>query len=388
MHNLPRISLFLTSTLVILFVLHYYIWARLIRDTEIKKPWRIGATLVLILLGLMFPASFILPRFLARAVVAPILWVFYLWMGAALFLTSLLVLADLFKFLAVTVPLAVQGKPLNPERRKFLALVSGGAVLLADIGLSFAGLLGATPAAIQVKRVQVALTRLPKNMEGYRIAQICDIHAGYTIGREYIQTIVQKANALESDLIVITGDMVDESLDELRDQVASLQDLRARDGIFFVTGNHEYYVRDLEEWLAWMKGIGVRVLRNERVTIRKGLDLAGTDDISAHGDGHGQNIPKALEGWDGKRPVILLAHQPRSFSEASGLGVDLQLSGHTHGGQIYPFYYLVALFQPYMAGLYRKGNSQIYVSRGTGYWGPSMRLGAPAEITEIKLTRG
>ncbi|HTA75596.1 MAG TPA: metallophosphoesterase, partial [bacterium] len=139
---------------------------------------------------------------------------------------------------------------------------------------------------------------------------------------------------------------------------------------------------------AWLKSNGITPLRNERVTIRKGFDLAGTDDYSARGIGHGQNIPQALAGRKTNRPVILMAHQPRSFFQAESLGVDLQLSGHTHGGQLFPFNYIVSLFQPYMAGLYRKGNSQLYVSRGTGYWGPPMRLGSPAEITEITLSRG
>jgi uncharacterized protein len=163
--------------------------------------------------------------------------------------------------------------------------------------------------------------------------------------------------------------------------------LKAKDGVFFVTGNHEYYTDDVDGWLAWLSGIGIRPLRNERVTIRKGFDLAGTDDFNAHGKGHGQNIPQALANRKTDKPVILLAHQPRSFFEAERLGVDFQLSGHTHGGQLFPFSFIVSLVQPYIAGLYRKGNSQIYVSRGTGYWGPPMRLGSPAEITEITLTQ-
>lgn len=194
-------------------------------------------------------------------------------------------------------------------------------------------------------------------------------------------------NALEPDLIAITGDLVDGTVAQLQEQTAPFKGLRAKDGVFFVTGNHEYYTGDVDEWLSWLSAAGIRPLRNERVVIRDGFELAGTDDRTARGPGHGEDIPNALRGRDPRKPLILMAHQPKSFFQAAELGADLQLSGHTHGGQIYPFTYLVALFQPYVAGLYQRGDSQIYVSRGTGTWGPPMRLGAPAEITEIELWR-
>jgi len=387
MHSLPRISLFLTVTWSILFGLHYYIWARLIRDTGFDNPWRFRLTLLLILLGFMIPSGLLLTRFAPRILLSPIMWVIYTWLGMAFFLNVLLAVADLGKLLAVTLPLTFQGRPLDPDRRRFLALLSGGMVLMSNFGLSLVGLFGATATAIQVKRIKVALAKLPKALEGYRIVQISDIHVGPTIGLNFVRSVVDRVNALKPDLVAITGDLVDGTVLQLERHTAPLKDLRARDGVFFVTGNHEYYVGDVDEWLAWLRGIGIKPLRNERVTIRKGFDLAGTDDISARGGDHGQDIPKALKDRKTEKPVILLAHQPRSFKEAANLGVDLQISGHTHGGQIYPFKYIVGLFEPYLAGLYRKGDSQIYVSRGTGYWGPPMRLGAPAEITEIELRK-
>jgi predicted MPP superfamily phosphohydrolase len=315
------------------------------------------------------------------------MWVVYTWLGMAFFLNALLVVTDLGKFLSVTLPLMAKGEVLDPDRRRFLALLSAGAVLLTDVGMTVVGLWGAAAARIQVKKVKVALSKLPAALEGYRIVQISDIHVGPTIGRDFIEEIVKQVNVLQPDLIAITGDLVDGTLSQLEHHTEPLRNLKARDGTYFVTGNHEYYVGDIEEWISWLQGIGIRTLRNERVTIREGFDLAGTDDISARGGDHGQNIPKALQGRKTDRPVVLMAHQPRSFKEAASLGVDLQLSGHTHGGQIYPFNYIVHIFEPYLAGLYREGNSQIYVSRGTGYWGPPMRLGAPAEITEIELRK-
>lgn len=387
MHPIFRFSIFLTVTCSILFALHYYIWARLIRDTGLENPWRLRLTFLLILLGVLIPAGLVFNRIGPRPLMGSLMWVVYTWLGMAFFLNVLLGLADLAKLLVVTLPNLAQGQPLDPSRRQFIALVSGGIVMAANLGMSIAGFFGATASAIQVKRVKVGLSKLPPELEGYRIVQISDIHVGPTIGRDFIAAIVQGVNALKPDLVAVTGDLVDGTLPQLKADVAPLADLKAKDGVFFVTGNHEYYTGDVDEWLAWLSSIGIKPLRNERVTIREGFDLAGTDDFSAHGGDHRQDIPKALSNRKTDRPVVLMAHNPRSFPEAARLGVDLQLSGHTHGGQIYPFNYIVALFEPYLAGLYRRGDSQIYVSRGTGYWGPPMRLGAPSEITEIELTR-
>ena len=387
MHSLWHLSYFLTFTCFILFCLHCYIWARLIRDTGLQNPWRRRLTVLLTLLGLMIPLGLFFSRFAPRPVASPVMAVVYTWLGMAFFLTVLLALTDLVKLLAVTIPGMAQGRPPDPDRRRFLALLSGGLVLLGDVGVSAVGLFGATAGALQVKKVRVTLRKLPAALEGYRIVQISDVHVGPTLGRDFVEEMVRKVNALEPDLIAITGDLVDGTVGQLKEQTEPLRDLRARDGAFFVTGNHEYYTGDVDEWLAWLSAAGIRPLRNERVLIREGFELAGTDDRTARGLGHGEDIPKALQGRDPDKPLVLMAHQPKSFFQAAQLGVDLQLSGHTHGGQIYPFTYLVALFQPYVAGLYQKGNSQIYVSRGTGTWGPPMRLGAPAEITEIKLSQ-
>jgi predicted MPP superfamily phosphohydrolase len=190
-------------------------------------------------------------------------------------------------------------------------------------------------------------------------------------------------------VVVVTGDLVDGSVDRLRHAVAPLVELKARHGCFFVTGNHEYYSGAVA-WCRHLTTLGLRVLRNERVEIgRDGcvFDLAGIDDYSAHGfgHGHGADLARAVEGRDRSRALVLLAHQPRAVAEAQRHGVDLQLSGHTHGGQIWPFHLLVRLQQPVVSGLVKLGQTFLYVSNGTGYWGPPMRLGAPAEVTEIVL---
>ena len=172
----------------------------------------------------------------------------------------------------------------------------------------------------------------------------------------------------------------------LREMVAPIGKLEAKHGVFFVTGNHEYY-SGVDPWIAELTRLGVRVLRNERVTIGDGadsFDLAGVDDHSSHGfaPGHGPDLERALAGRDPARALVLLAHQPRQVRRAAKYGVELQLSGHTHGGQIWPWHYLVKLQQGgLLAGRYERQGTQLYVSRGTGYWGPPMRLGAPAEVT-------
>jgi hypothetical protein len=232
------------------------------------------------------------------------------------------------------------------------------------------------------------IDRLAATASGTRIVQLTDVHVGPTIGKGFIEDVVKRANALEPDVIVITGDLVDGSVEELAEHVAPLGTLRARHGVYFVTGNHEYY-SGADAWIAHLERLGIRVLRNEHVAIggEGGFDLAGIDDLSAHGQGHGADLAKALLGRDAARACVLLAHQPRAIALANELGVDLQLSGHTHGGQMFPWNFAVRLQQPFVAGLHRLGRAQIYVSNGTGYWGPPMRLGAPAEITEIELVR-
>src|SRR5262249_19688202 len=226
-------------------------------------------------------------------------------------------------------------------------------------------------------------------MDGFTVAQITDCHVGSMLGREFLAEVVESINAMKPDLVAITGDLVDGGVDELAAAVAPLADLRAKHGVYFVTGNHEYY-SGVEAWMAHLPSLGIRVLRNERVAIGEGevsFDLAGIDDWNARGmaPGHGPDLRGVLAGRDPRRELVLLAHQPRAVIEAAALGVGLQLSGHTHGGQIWPWTYFVYLQQPFVAGLGRERDTHIYVSRGTGFWGPPMRLLAPAEITKVVL---
>ena len=377
-----RFLIFFAVALLILGSSHYYVWARLVRDAALPAPWARLATVVIALLLLAVLSSFIVMRTLPRAYAGPLTWVGFTWLGIMFFLVLSLGISDLAKVIALR---GFSTPPLDPERRQAMARLFGGAAALVGLGVSATGIASAL-SQVSVNRVRVVIDRLGKARSGYRIVQISDVHVGPTIGKDFIERIVARINELKPDLVAITGDLVDGSVAELEEHVAPLAKLAAKDGVFFVTGNHEYY-SGADEWIAHLGKLGVRVLRNEHVKIAgdDGFDLAGIDDASSHGNGHGPDLKKALTGRDDARACVLLAHQPKGIELADALGVDLQLSGHTHGGQMIPWNFLVRLQQPFVAGLHRLLRAQIYVSRGTGYWGPPMRVGAPAEITEIEL---
>ena len=240
--------------------------------------------------------------------------------------------------------------------------------------------------------VDIALSRLPKSMHGLSMVQLTDVHIGNTIGADFVHAVVDAANAANPDVIVITGDLVDGPVEALRSAAAPLANLRARHGVFFVTGNHEYY-SGVDSWLAYLTELGIRVLRNERVRIENGsdyFDLAGIDDYRAHFfPGHGPDLKAALAGRDPSKELVLLAHQPKHVHQAKKHNVGLQLSGHTHGGQIWPWHYVAKASQGgLLAGHSRHERTQLYISRGTGYWGPPVRIFAKSEITRVTLSAG
>lgn len=391
--SISRALVFLSVVVGLDALLHYYVWARLVRDPAFSVGWTRGLTVATIVLGCTPVAAMISTRVASRWVATPLTWVAMTWLGLLFFTVVLLGVVDLGKgavWLARrTVALASAADLVDAGRRETLSRVLAGAVVTVALGVGgwslFEGL-----RAVAIKRVVVRLTKLPRSLSGYTIVQLTDLHVGPTIQRAFIEQVVRKANAASPDLIVITGDLVDGRVEQLRACVEPLRELRAPDGVFFVTGNHEYY-SGADEWITHVESLGIRVLRNERLALRDGgeggLDLAGVDDWSAKAmlPHHGADLPKALAGRDEARALVLLAHQPKAVVEAAQRGVDLVLSGHTHGGQLFPFNYLVALQQPFVAGLHRYEGTSIYVSRGTGYWGPPMRLGAPAEITRLEL---
>ncbi len=377
---------FLPFVLVVGVVLgggHYYLYARLIRDTALPATWARLGTAVLVGMPIFTLLGMSLARGLGRFA-SPVAWAAFIWLGLAFFLLLGVVGGDLVRLGLRAASLASPALRA-PERRLFFARVLGGAATFGGLGAAASGMRSAL-GETAIQRVRVKLPGLRRS--GYRIVQISDVHVGPTIHVGFVRALVARINALAPDAVVITGDLVDGTVAELAPHVAPLADLAARDGVFFVTGNHEYY-SGADAWLSHLATLGVRVLRNERVPLggESGFDLAGVDDSSAHqfGAGHGADLAGALAGRDSGRALVLLAHQPRAALEAAEHGVGLVLSGHTHGGQMFPWNHVVKLQQPFIAGLYRHKQTQVYVSRGTGYWGPPMRVGAPAEITDIEL---
>ncbi|MFI9214357.1 metallophosphoesterase [Streptomyces sp. NPDC053253] len=406
---------FLLVLVVVLAVLggvHWYVWRRLVRDVTVAGglPRRLG-TVAVVALPLFSLAALASSRagapFWFQQVVA---WPGFLWLALLLYVTLALVVGEAVRpvlrarlerrakvAVAAEVPVPVSvpdappaeaappaaEAPVDVSRRLFVSRVVGGsaaAVALGTVGYGTYGVLRGP----RVKRVTVPLAKLARAAHGYRIAVVSDIHLGPILGRAHSQRIVDAINSTQPDLIAIVGDLVDGTVENLGPAAEPLARLRARHGSFFVTGNHEYF-SGADAWVDHVRELGLRPLRNERVEIAAGFDLAGVDDVAGESEGQGPDFGRALGDRDRARAAVLLAHQPIVIHDAVRNGVDLQLSGHTHGGQLWPGNYLAELANPTVAGLEQYGDTQLYVSRGAGAWGPPVRVGAPSDITIVEL---
>jgi uncharacterized protein len=399
--------MFIVGLSAVLGLMHLYLWKRLVKDTTRPGSTRWILTAVLIALVTLLIVTLILPRVIGLSESGWFAWPGYIWFGLAAYLfLTLLVLEPVRLALrgwvkrkspgtttaaTTTNPPAGEEPTASPalNRRVFLARVSAVAAGAASVGLVGTGISSALgpPDLLQVP---VRLRKLDPAFNGFRIAVVSDIHLGPLTGRAHTERIVGMINETAPDLVAIVGDFVYGTVEELGPAAEPLKDLVSREGTFFVTGNHEYFV-DTEAWLRHLPTLGVDVLHNERVAIRRGtatVDLAGIDDRTAASSGlpgQGADLDAALDGRDDATPVVLLAHQPVMVEQASAAGVDLQLSGHTHGGQLWPFDYVIRLDQPAVEGLSRHGDTQLYVTSGAGYWGPPMRVGARPEVTVVEL---
>ncbi|MGI5246262.1 metallophosphoesterase [Dactylosporangium sp. CA-139066] len=437
----------LAVVLVLVGAIHWYLWKRLVKDTtRTRRARRIG-TVVAVLLALVIPATLALSRTLPHSRQPLVAWPGFLWLAVMFYLLVTLLLLEIPR-LAIRLwqrragspaPSETAGSDFSPDdgnvgnvprgagdisanaapsgdaapaansarsaalgetalaseapspaaadgfdasRRLLLGrslAVTAGVLSASAVGIGAYQALGAP----ELKRVPIRLGKLPASMDGFRIAVVSDIHLGPLLGRAHTERIVRMINGVDADLVAVVGDLVDGSVAELGAAAEPLQDLRAKHGSFFVTGNHEYF-SGWREWVDEVNSLGVRVLRNERVEIL-GLDLAGVNDATGASAGDGPDYGKALDGRDAGRPVVLLAHQPVQAREAAKHGVDLQLSGHTHGGQMVPFNLLVGLQQPVVAGLGKVDGMPVYVTRGAGFWGPPVRFGAPPDISIVEL---
>jgi predicted MPP superfamily phosphohydrolase len=374
--RLLMIALALIVATAVLVGWHWYVLARLVHAPAWPEPWTSFGTAVVVAGAL---SLFLVP--MAERLLRPpwsrvVGWPGSLWLGFAFVALVLLAISDLVVLVAI------------PSADVHLLRWRAAMVLLATAVFVLVGMRAAFRPVLE--RVTVTLDRWPAALDGFRIVQISDIHIGPILGRTFAAELVRRIEALDPDLVVVTGDLVDGGVDQLAADVAPFADLNARQGVAFVTGNHDYYSR-ADPWVAKVSELGMDALRNRWRWIDVDgarFALAGVDDH--RGDplrGGGSDLERALAGIPGDVPVVLLAHDPTTFVAAAKRSVDLQISGHTHGGQIWPFGLLVRVVVPFVAGLYRRGRSQLYVSRGTGFWGPPMRLGARGEITELTLVR-
>lgn len=397
--------MFIVILSAVLALMHLYLWKRLIKDTTAPGRTRWILTGVLVGLTVLLVATLILPRTVGLTGAGWYAWPGYLWFGLAvyLFLTLLtlepvrLALSLWFRRAPAKQPVPAQAAAADPapsepapnpvNRRLFIARASAAAAGVASVGLVGVGASTALGRP-QVLQVPVGLRRLDPAFNGFRIAVVSDIHLGPLAGRSHTERIVDVINSTDADLVAVVGDLVDGSVDELGPAAEPLRDLSSREGTFFVTGNHEYFVDDTAAWLRELERLGVQPLQNENTVIRRGtaaFDLAGVNDIAGEERSEPPDFDRALAGTESTRPTILLAHQPIQVADAADRGVDLQLSGHTHGGQMWPFHYVVSMVQPSLAGLSTFGDTQLYVTRGAGYWGPPIRIGAPPDVTVLSL---
>jgi predicted MPP superfamily phosphohydrolase len=384
----------LTGPALMLVVGTYYLWRRLIRDTGLAGRRRTIATAALIALMASAPATVVLMRLGHDRLSTALAWLAFPWIAIAGLLIVLFLVRDFTRLLEYGVRKAAK-RPVDPEpddeRRQFIARVTGGAIMTAAVGTTA---IGATVALGEhrVSTVEIPIAKLPPALDGFTIAQISDLHIGLTIGRGFVDDVVDVTNAIGADLIVLTGDIVDGKVDRVRDRAEPLSRLRAPHGVFAVTGNHEYY-SDADAWIPVLEALGMKFLRNQRVEIGKDgatFDLIGVDDWTGNKHpGHGFDLPTAIAGRDPSRASVVLAHQPRQVRSAAKRGMDLQLSGHTHGGQIWPWHYVARIQQGgFLSGLERVGPTWLFTSRGVGYWGPPVRVGATPEIAKIVLRAG
>ncbi|MEU0003070.1 metallophosphoesterase [Streptomyces sp. NPDC006314] len=419
------------AVLAVAAALHRYVWRRLVRDTTRGPgPARRAGTAVFVAGPVLMVAALVAERsgapfWLQRALA----WPGFLWMALALYLLLAVVAGEAVRPLLRRAldrrsrPSRNPGSPLDrprrlvggqrpgalgaeppgtstaapeprpaapaapardsaPTRRLFVSRVVAGAAVSAAVAAAGYGTYGVLRGP-RVKRVTVPLAKLPRAAHGFRIAVVSDIHLGPVLGRDFAQRVVDTVNATRPDLIAVVGDLVDGSVKDLGPAAAPLARLDARHGAYFVTGNHEYF-SGAEQWVAQVRTLGLHPLENARTELPY-FDLAGVNDLQGESEGQGPDFDRALADRDPARACVLLAHQPVQIYEAVRHGVDLQLSGHTHGGQLWPGNLLAAAANPTVAGLDRYGDTQLYVSRGAGAWGPPTRVGAPSDVTVVEL---
>ncbi len=373
----------------------FYLGWRIIIPFNLQAPYKQIAWTALALMYLIPFSSFFVIRFAEKWSDA-ISWIGYISLGMLSFTFSILVIRDLVWLLGfgghkIFSLFASSPQIVDTAKREFLLQATNLGVIGVAASLTAYGVYEARrkPSIITV---DIPIANLPHTFDGFRIVQITDIHAGLTIKRDWIETVAEEVKNLSPDLIAFTGDLADGSVPHLKGDVAPLGELTAPHGKFFVTGNHEYY-SGAEQWVDHARNLGYDVLMNEHRIISKNgssVVLAGVTDYGGGGfiKSHTSDPHKALSGAPNDTTRILMAHQPRSLYQTDGLDLDLVLMGHTHGGQFFPWNLVATIGQPFIKGLNKwQEKTWAYVSKGTGYWGPPVRVGARSEITVLTLKK-
>ncbi len=398
--------IFLASVLIVVFGIHFYLWWRLFRSTT--RPGSRGRKIgiwVIVAADVILVSTLVLTRL--DAGLGWLAAIGYLWLAVMFYLLVALAVLEIpaaiaKRLSASKIPdegalrpgaIAQAVRPDSPvepasdeariSRRLLIAratALTAGVVAVGTTGYGVTQALGGP----RLKRRQIVLSKLPRSMDGYRIALVSDIHLGPLAGRAHAKRIVEAINSMDADIVAVVGDLVDGTVEQLGAAAQPLANLRHKHGAYFVTGNHEYF-SGFEPWLDEVADLGMKPLRNARIELPGGLDLAGVNDVTGSQYDDGPDFAKALGDRDLAKPVVLLAHQPVQVDRAAGYKVDLQLSGHTHGGQMAPFNYIVGLQQPVISGYDVVKGTQIYVTNGAGFWGPPVRVGAPPDVTLIEL---
>ncbi|MBP1713763.1 MAG: yaeI2 [Deltaproteobacteria bacterium] len=362
-------------------VAHYYLYGWVVRLTEPPKILRRAAAIAFVFLVISFPASRILSWRDFNAFSYLLMLVSSVWMGLVLYLFIFALASDLLGAFVKIFRLKswlLGRNPLRVKRYLFAGIIAT-VFLIGAFSLDEAG-------NIRITNLEIRLAGLPQELDGFTIAQISDFHFGVLNNTPKLERVVTLANSLKADLIFLTGDVVDESVAHMEEMAGPLAKLRGKTGVYGITGNHDYYA-GVNRVTGIMKEAGITVLRNELKILPGGLQLLGIDDptgVRRMGE-KGEDFISLIAKVDPSKPSILLYHQPIQFERTARAGIGLQLSGHTHGGQLYPIIYISKRIYPWTPGLHRLGKSLLYVSRGTGTWGPPMRFLAPPEIVHIKL---